>query len=145
MTHASGLHNVIAITIALILLHTSFRNCCRRSSREVCTTLHEVTAQQTSCLQLSAFPRLVKIVQQCTRISCRRVSSHQSAFESAISQLSLHCVASVSASMPCRRDPNHYDNCKGFRSGCSTIQPSAPSREARLTLAPGRPIRATRP
>ena len=29
------------------------------------------------------------------------------------------------------------------RSGCSTIQPSAPSRVARLNLAPGIPIRAT--
>ena len=63
-----------------MLLHTSFRNCCRLSSREVCTTLHGVTAQQTSCLQLSAFPRLVKAVQQCTRISSRKVSSHQECF-----------------------------------------------------------------
>ena len=65
------------------------------------------------------------------------------ALESSRSQFVSHCAASVAASIPCRREPNHLDHCKGFRNGCSTIQPSAPSRVARRTLAPGSPSRAT--
>ena len=80
MICALGLHNVILITITVTLLPTSAETCSRLSSHAFCTTLRRVTTQQTSCLQFPAFARLIKAVQQFTRISNRRISSYEEGF-----------------------------------------------------------------
>ena len=140
MICALGLHNVILINITVTLLYTSVEICCRLSSHTFCTTLRRVTTQQTSCLQFPAFPRLIS---SSLESAIEESARTRKALESSRSHFVLHCAASVAASIPCRREPNHLDHCKGFRNGCSTIQPSAPSRVARRTLAPGNPSRAT--
>ena len=143
MICAFGLHNVIVITITVTLLRTSVEICCTLSSHAFCTTPEESPHNKPAASSSPHFRALSRLYSSSLESEEEESPRTRKALESSISQGALHCAASVSASIPCRREPNHLDHCKGFRNGCSTIQPSAPSRVERRILAPGNPSRVT--